>query len=283
MSWSFIACLALTLGQTPSDGELMEAARLERLEFFKERAARFTLTRESAPPDQQLKLLEDPVLRYDIPERDNGTWDGAMFLWLEETRPVAAICVGIRKPNDVVAREMSSMSASPLVCSKSGEVVWNPQTGGMLNLPLDDAPLPSTTAVRRLTQMRSLARRFSATCYRREVASELRLLPQPLYRFSDEKRGIVDGGLFALVVNNDAEILLLLEAVDAKAADKPGWRYALARMSSLDMKVRLDDREVWSIPRYYTIPSAERKRSSYVEALEGRFTAKAISGKPSPE
>jgi len=273
MPWPLIALTVLVVGQSSIDQESTDAARQERLQFFKERAGRFTLTRDGASPTQPLKLLEDPVLRYDIPERDNGTWDGAMFLWLDGKAPVAVLCVGVRRPNNAVVRELSSLSVSPLECSRSGQVVWNPQSGGLLNRPLPDAPPPSAKEAGRLTQMRSLARRFSATCYRREVATELRLMPQPLYRFSDDRRGIVDGGVFALAVGNDAEMVLLLEAVDAAGAGKPEWRFSLARMSSLDIKVRLDDMEVWSIPRFYTIPSAERKNSSYTEAMEGKFTA----------
>ena len=176
-----------------------------------------------------------------------------------------------------MVRELTSFSATPLVCRRSGEIVWNPRTGGLLNQPLADAPPPANTATGRLAQLRSLARRFSATCIRREVTTELRLMPQPLYRFSDETQGVVDGALFALAVGNDAELLLLIEAVESVKAQQPAWRFSLARMSSLDLKVRLDDLEIWTVPRFYTIPADERKASPYVEAMEGRFSASARS------
>ena len=51
--------------------------------------------------------------------------------------------------------------------------------------------------------MRDFAPRFSASCSRNGATTQLRLLPQPLYRLADEKRKILDGGLFALVVSND--------------------------------------------------------------------------------
>jgi hypothetical protein len=114
------------LAQSPPEQETTQAARQERLQFFKERASRFTLTRE-ASPQQLLTLTDDPVLRYDIPERDNGTWDGGLFLWLEGATPVAALCVGIRRPNNAVVRELTSFSSTPLVCRRSGEIACNPQ------------------------------------------------------------------------------------------------------------------------------------------------------------
>lgn len=271
-----LSLVIAVLTQVPVEAESTEAARQERLRFIKEKTAKFVLYRE-ASPSQPLTLKDEPVLRYSIPERDNGTWDGATFLWLEGTRPVAAICFGIRRPNNAVFREHTSFSSTPLICHKSGAIVWAPQTGGLLNRPLPDAPPPAETMAGRLAQMRSLARRFSATCYRREDATHLRLMPQPLYRFSDDKLGVLDGALFALVVSNDAEMLLLLEAASDAAASKPQWQFSLARMSSLQHTVRLDDAEIWSIPRYYTIPAAERKTGPYIEALEGTFTPRAES------
>jgi hypothetical protein len=268
-----LACLAFvaaTFGQAvPAEPSSDVAGRQERLLFLKGKASEFSLYRESAP--EPLEFKEEPVLRYSIPERDNGTWDGAVFLWLERSRPVAAMSLGIRKPNNGVVREQTSFSRSSLVCRRSGNVVWAPQTGGLLDRPLADAPPPADTLVGRLTQMRELARRFSATCVRRGDATQLRLLSQPLYRYSADKQGILDGALFALVVSNDAEMLLLLEAASDAATGKPKWRYSLARMSSLEHTVRLDDMEIWSIPRYYEIPAAERKTGPYVEVPMGFF------------
>jgi hypothetical protein len=127
--------------------------------------------------------------------------------------------------------------------------------------------------------MRTLARRFSGACYYKEDATQLRLMPQPLYRFADKKQGILDGALFALVVSNDAEMFLLLEAAADAAKEKPKWRYSLARMSSLKHVIRLDDQEIWTIPGYYTIPAAERKAGPYIEAFDGTFTS---SAEPAP-
>jgi hypothetical protein len=246
-----------------------DAAAQRRLKFLKEKVTEFTLFNDTSK--QPLCLKEEPVLRYSIPERDNGTWDGALFLWLEGNRPVAAICMGIRRPNDQVVREQTSFTSQRLVCYKSGTVAWSPKSGGLLNQPFREAPAPSETAVSRLTQMRALARRFSATCYRRGDATELRLMSQPLYRFSDDKQGILDGALFGLAVSNDAEMLLLLEAVNDQATRKATWRYSLARMSSLEHKVRLDDAEIWTIPRYYDIAPDERKTGPYIEGPIGTY------------
>jgi hypothetical protein len=270
--------LVAVLGVAPGDEEPAEAARLERLEFLKDKAAQFSLSRESSP-DQPLKLKESPIHRFSNPERDGGSWDGATFLWLDGARPMAAICFSIRRPNDAVFREHSSFSNTPLVCEKSGKVSWAPRTGGLIDYPLHDSPPPAATEPARLTQMRTVARRLSATCYYKEEATQLRLMPQPLYRYRDKEHGVLDGALFSMAVSNDAELLLLMEILEQPAAGALPWRVSLARMSSLRLVVRLDDAEIWTVPGYYTIPPAERKAGPYIEAFEGNFKSRAERAK----
>jgi hypothetical protein len=261
-------CATLLGGQV---AETDETARQERLQYMQERAAEFTLTREGT--DEPLVLKTEAVVRYSNPERDEGTWDGATYLWLEGARPVAAISFGIRRPKNAVFREVTSFSQTPLKCQKGDDAVWSPQTCGLSPRSLPGAPTPATTPAGRLTQMRAQARRFSAACTLKEDTTQLRLLPQPLYRYADEKQGLLDGAVFALVVSNDPEMFLILEAVRPQGSDEHQWQYALARMSSLLHTVQLDEQEIWSIPGYYTIPAAERKTGPYMESYQGTFTS----------
>ncbi len=125
--------------------------------------------------------------------------------------------------------------------------------------------------------MRTLARRFTATCYnsKTDEPTILRLLPQPLYRFEDAKAGVLDGALFAFVVSNDPELFLLLEAARDGGKGAAAWRFSLTRMSSLRETVRLDDKEVWSVPNYYQDRAEDRKTGPYTEAKVGTFTPAA--------
>lgn len=271
-----LSLAVLVLLQTPPAAD--DAARQERLAYMQEQAAGFKLFREGA--SEPVPLKEQSVLRYSNPERDSGTWDGGTFLWLEGERPIAALSFGIRRPKDAVFRELTSLVQTPLVCRKGDVPVWSPQTGGLPSQPFADAPPPAQSATGRLTQMRALARRFSASCTYKEDTTQLRVLPQPLFRYSDEKQGLVDGALFALVVSNDPEMFLMLEAIRAKESDKPKWHFALARMSSLKQSVQLDEKEIWSVPGFYTIPAAERKTGPYVEAFQGTFASALPAATP---
>jgi hypothetical protein len=270
-----VACATLLLAQV---SESDEAARQERLRYMEERAGEFSLVRKDAT--DPLPLKKEPVLRYSNPERDSGTWDGATFLWLDGPRPVAAISFGIRRPKNGVFRELTSLVQSPLECRSGDKPVWSPQTGGLASRVLPDAPPPAATPTGRLTQMRTLARRFSAACTFKEDTTQLRVLPQPLYRYADEKQGLLDGALFALVVSNDPEMFLTLEAIRERDSDIHQWHFSLARMSSLKHTVHLDEEEIWSIPGYYTIPAGERKSGPYVEAFQGTFTSELSPAMP---
>jgi hypothetical protein len=147
----------------------------------------------------------------------------------------------------------------------------------VLHQRLNDAPVPAESKPRRLTQMRDLARRFTATMYRSEPeeANRLRLLATPIHRFAAESDGIVDGAVFAFANATDPDSLLLLEA----ARDEPGaaayWRYSLARMSSQKTVVKLDDKEIWTVTNFHRESPDTRIKGPYIEQRIGAYVGAA--------
>ena len=94
--------------------------------------------------------------------------------------------------------------------------------------------------------MKMLGSRFGGhTVDWRKERWELRLLPQPLYRYGKTNDGVSDGALLALVTDagTDPEILVLLEAT----ADS--WRYGLARFTDSSYFVELDKELVFTAER----------------------------------
>ena len=61
-----------------------------------------------------------------------------------------------------------------------------------------------------------------------------------------KRADVIDGGLFAYVHTTDPEVLLTIEARPLNGGGPPAWHYALARMSMVNLRVILKDREVWS-------------------------------------
>jgi hypothetical protein len=238
-----------------------------RLRFLAERFAEYLLFRgedRSAP----LKSTAEPVLRYSNPVRAIGLSDGVVYLWLRGVRPVAAASLSIRRDGELY-RELTFLEEGPLTCLVEDATIWSPADGGLKWETLQVAE-PAANKSLRLVQMRSIARRFAATYYHPQTQEtfELRVLPQPVYRYEDAASGTVDGAVFAFAESNDPETLLLLEAV--KNADGgPSWRYGLARMSSVRMTVRLDDHEVWSVENYWSGPRTPG--DPYLEARDGKF------------
>jgi hypothetical protein len=121
--------------------------------------------------------------------------------------------------------------------------------------------------------MRALAGRFSAVVFREGAPTELRLMSQPFYRYKNETPELRDGGLFSFAEATDPEALLLLEARPTKTKGEYEWRYTLARMTSLPLVMRLDDKEIWSVENFWTSPRSPG--DPYFEANAGPYVAPA--------
>ena len=100
--------------------------------------------------------------------------------------------------------------------------------------------------------MREMTRDFSATSEDLKGKRwELRLLPQPLYRYESTDPDVLDGAVFAFVTSagTDPEVILVIEARKPPGSDRPpAWHYAIARFSDLRLWVRHKGREVFTAP-----------------------------------
>jgi hypothetical protein len=185
-------------------------------------------------------------------------------------RPMAAASLWVGADGKV-RREFTSLTDQELRCVREGETVWAPRSGIVTKKPIPEAPKPASTSAARLAQMRRLADRFSADfdTWPAKGWENLRLLPQPLYRYTSADHGVVDGAIFALAQSNDPEVLLVLELARPSPDAMPAWSYAFARMSSKRMRARLDDQEVWSVEGYYSKPRTPE--DPYQEAEDGKY------------
>ncbi len=147
--------------------------------------------------------------------------------------------------------EFHSLSLSVLDVSRAGTHArtWTPSAPGIELAALSGAPVPARSAAQRLAQMRALSRDFSAsTMDGAERRLELRLLPQPLYRYESADPAVLDGALFAFVASTDPEALVVMEARKSAAADGPVWDYAICRLTDLRLVVRHKGKEVFTAP-----------------------------------
>jgi len=254
-----IASLAVLAGAAAAQQEPAgaEQAGFKRwLEIYAAEAAEYELFNKNEPP-QKLKLETPPLLTYTNPVRAGGQ-HGAIYVWTLNGRPEAIASfwstdVAANPALRDVTHEFQSLSLGPLgsrhaarVGSKGSVPDWKLDRPGVELHLLPEAPAPAGSAPARLVQMRRLAREFSASIKssNKETASDLRLLPQPLMRYSSHSAEVIDGAMFAFVQATDPELILMIEA--RKTAEGPRWHYSAARFTNRPLQLKQGEHEVWS-------------------------------------
>jgi len=209
-----------------------------RLAALNKRAAALRMAYPADRKGTVLELLKTPVLRCNDPTRDE--MDGALWLWLEGKRPVAALCI-LFYTSGKWNYEHIALADDAVVVTGRQAWAWHPKAVSRIWKQIDE-PVPETSRARQ-TALRSLARRIEASEVRRGESFALRLLERPIYTYSDEQLGIVEGAIFAMSYGTNPEVLVQIEAraTDGKAA----WYVALARMSAAEITVTMGSKELW--------------------------------------
>lgn len=202
----------------------------------------------------QLRMHPDSLLRWS--NTVAGEIYGNVFVWTHQGRPHA---IGSLhqwfSPHTHGADELHSLSAKPLRATRHGNVVWATDRRGLEMKRFGGMPPVATTPSVRLRQMRAHARRFTVTkTDRDQVSREMRLLPQPIYRYQPDARELTDGAIFAFVQGTDPEVFLIVEAIGP--TESAHWRYGFVRMNSVRLVAKLDQRNVWEVD---ILPWAEAK------------------------
>ncbi len=257
-------CLSLYLGmlaQAPAD----EATLKEVLyPFYAHEAAGYEIFRD-ADRKEKLQLRPQPVLTWTNAEN----YMGAVFIWEFGGRPEMIGCIGSHqnKPDSsTVFHELHSLATVPLgaVPFGGGSQTWRVTKPGAKLEPVDRAPEPGDSERTRLAQMRNLAREFRGWMKDGSDVTELRLLSQPIARYSAPDQGVVDGAIFALVwKGTDPEVLLVLE--DRQANGKDQWQFALVRFNFRDLWVERNDKEIWRV-------GVTSRSENYITAVVGDRT-----------
>ncbi|TXT19272.1 MAG: hypothetical protein FD138_4359 [Planctomycetota bacterium] len=247
---ALLLLLLLVVGRAWSDEPLAKSDQEEQ-----NIEAAFTMTRDAAKMyefesdnvKQPAVLREQPILRWSNPER--GQVYGNVFLWTKRGRP--AVVGSLFKwfsPFTHMSHEFHSLSVGEIVGEYDSREVWRSAQPGVTFAPIPDAPAVAATPAARLTQMRQLARQFTARSVDREgLKSELRQLTQPVYRYELDKDSaeLLDGALFVFVQGTDPDAWLLLEAFKSADQSAPKWQFAVARMNSIEITVEHNGRRAW--------------------------------------
>jgi hypothetical protein len=230
---------------------------------------------QDADHRQEFLRREQPIMRW---SSDDG-WSGDVFVWTCAGRPGVVGCIlsGPIGDDRLCFHEFHLLATQPIApVDLKTKRRWQPASGVATTL-LAGAPPPAETPAGRLVQMRTLSREFSAHM-EADGTWELRLLPQPLFRYGNEKSDIVDGALFAYVwtKGTDPELILLLEC--RREADALAWHFAPVRFSNRPLQLKHEGREVWSVDSHRE-PAGESTDLVYTTAYARRLETSV----PAPE
>jgi hypothetical protein len=238
MGAAILFSLAMVRAMAAADDPSTERADYVR-EAYRQDAERCVF---STADGRTLELAKEPVLRW----ANDDDWSGDVFVWTSDGRPELIGCILSGPFGDLryIYHEFHLLAAKPI----AGATIqdgrrWAP-ADGLKRERLDDVPVPAATASARLVQMRKIARGFTAFM-EADGRWELRLLPQPLMRYGEEKDEVVDGALFSYVwtKGTDPEVILLLECV--RDGNQLVWQYAPVLFTNREVWLKRDDREVW--------------------------------------
>jgi hypothetical protein len=268
--WSLLAAAGQApLQEQPAEEKPLPAVSAKAVEAFKAEAAEYVV-RLASRQTEQLALEKEPVLRWDNPARTGE--DGATFVWTLGGRPEMIGTIFTYRFSNKISRkhEYHSLATEPLTAEFRGKEVWAPAAAGVKFAPVTGAAAPSGSARLRLTQMKALAREFTASIKDEEGESyQLRLLTQPLFRYEPEDKRVLDGALFAYSLGTDPEVLLMIEARPVK--DGHQWQFAFARFHYVELRASHKDREVFRAEALQNISNLDIGSTQYRDSVYATY------------
>lgn len=212
-------------------------------------------------------LQERPLFRFTT----EGTVFGSVYVWHDAASRLAAIgtigALPIRGA-DTEFVELHLLKPSPIETVRikgRPDKQWDPDVEGLRLRVFTGAPAVAKDGRQRLAQMKSLARQFSVEMMHRERVSQLRPLPQPIYRYADATADR-DGALFAFVwdTGTDPELLLRIESTQSEGTIQ--WHYQPLRLTWRELRLQREGVEVWHAKEFLERDSPIQ-RSPYVTGL----------------
>jgi hypothetical protein len=206
------------------------------------------LEARSIDKEEMIPPIERPLLLFGDDPRDLTR--GILWAW-GTGRPVAiAELWRGRAENSPHAVSLSLTGQEPIRLAVDGKLKWEPVETQIAFAPIADAPPPAAKETGRLRQIKEISRRFTAHEFWDPENSrfELRLLVQPVHRYSDPGAEIHDGAVFVLAHGTNPEAVLLIEAAGPTIAAAK-WQFGLVRTSNAETHALLDGKEVWMQPR----------------------------------
>ncbi len=220
---------------TKSRDDVLARQRLEAMQQRIEAAET-----ESREPGFPTKFASKPIFRFSDPAR--GCVAAAVWKLGDTGRPKALITTELHRTTfgkPCIAYEYSSLTATKFSV-RSDDIKWSAPGTLYEFKAVPNGPVPEKTALRRLIQMREIAKRFVAVEEVDKERCELRLLTQPVDRYVPSNAENADGAIFLFAFGTNPEVVLMLESDGTK------WNFAAGRMTGAQsVSMTIDDVIAW--------------------------------------
>jgi len=202
----------------------------------------------------ELEIIPNALFRFHDPARNQS--DGTIWGFGTTGRPAALLTLTLHPRTDGPPGwlyELNSLSSGPVAAKlRDQPAPWSTRQSGLELKLLPDAPPAAEKESGRTRQFRDLSARFVGFEFlKKELTGpferfQLRLIPHPIYRYSDPENGLIDGAIFLMTHTTNPEIIMVIEAV--REDDKSVWKYGFARCAFAEVHVELDGKDVWTQP-----------------------------------
>lgn len=181
-----------------------------------------------------------PIFRYTDPARNYVA--AAVWKLGDEGRPKAIITTELHRQyfgSPRIVYEYLSLTPTKFTAA-GGDIRWMPEGTTLEFKPVPKTEAPDASAKRRLLQLRAIAKRFTGEELVGAEQCELRVLPQPIERYTPTSAEYADGAIFIAAFGTNPEAILFVES-DGKA-----WNYAAGRLAGASkISLSIDGVTAW--------------------------------------
>ncbi len=209
----------------------------KRYELMQKRMEKVKVTSEEESFPEQFGAK--PIFRYTDPVRNYVA--AAVWKLGETGRPRAIMTTELHRQYSGSPRIVYEyLSLTPTKFVARGDMNWNPSASVLEFKPVPGAPAPDESPQRRLIQLRAIVKRFTGEELVGKERCELRLLPQPIDRYTPSTAERVDGAIFIAAFGTNPEAMLFIES------DGKTWQYAAGRLSGAKtISLSIDGKTAW--------------------------------------
>ena len=244
---SFATAVRSDENKSPPE-QLTKVPTSKALKIASDHVSVFRVHRSEEDELVPVEMVPHPLLTFG--DATQGNEAGTLWAWGTKGRPVAIM--EQYRPIENESNWIHAWTITSPILLRFEEVAgqqWIPASSHFELKDVPDAPKVSLQPAVRLRQMKEISRRFEAHEFWDPDNSrfELRLLVQPVYRYSDESQSVIDAAVFVLAHDTNPEILVQLEAHGG--SNDARWRVSFSRLGSAELHVLLDGKEFWTVPR----------------------------------